>query len=118
MSDFEMCPIGTQARLAAIELVLDRAKQCAETEAKRADNAEAESRRLSDVVSLANRRSDHLGIRLGEVIAERDALLGVLRTIEATKRLAREMQQEWCPAAQWMVCMARAAIAKAGGDND
>ena len=78
MSDFEMCPIGTQARLAAIELVLDRAEQCAETEAKRADKAEAESRRLSDVVSLANRRSDHLGIRLGEVIAERDALLSLI----------------------------------------
>lgn len=55
--------------------------------------------------------------RLSAVEAERDALLGVLRTIEATKRLAQGMQQEWCPAAQGMVRMARAAIAKAGGGN-
>lgn len=42
--------------------------------------------------------------------AQRDALLGVLRTIKDTKRLAREMQQQWCPAAQGMVRMASAAI--------
>lgn len=34
----------------------------------------AEIERLSDVVSKVNARCDHLGIRLGEVIAERDAL--------------------------------------------
>jgi hypothetical protein len=42
--------------------------------------------------------------------AQRDALLGVLRTIKDTKRLARDMQQQWCPAAQGMVRMASAAI--------
>lgn len=34
----------------------------------------AEIQRLSDVVSKVNSRCDHLGIRLGEVIAERNAL--------------------------------------------
>ena len=50
--------------------------------------------------------------------AERDALLKALKTIKDIKRLAREMQQEWCPAAQDMVRIASAAIAKAGGGND
>ena len=42
MSDFEVCPVGTLQRLAAAKARADRAEQCAETEAKRADKAEAE----------------------------------------------------------------------------
>ena len=42
--------------------------------------------------------------RLAAIEAERNALLA------ENERLAREMQQEWCPAAQGMVRMARAAI--------
>lgn len=41
-NDFECLPVGTAARLAAAEARADRAEQCAETEAKRADKAEAE----------------------------------------------------------------------------
>ena len=55
--------------------------------------------------------------RLAAVEAQRDALLGVLRTIKDTKRLAREMQQQWCPAAQGMVRMASAAIKAVKGEK-
>ena len=41
---------------------------------------------------------------------QRDALLRVLKTIKDIKQLAREMQQEWCPAAQYMMCIASGAI--------
>ena len=68
MSDFEVCPIGTQARLAAVEVERDALK--------------ADAERLSDVVSKVNKHCDHLGIRLGEVIAERDALLSALLWID------------------------------------
>ena len=40
--NFEVCPCGTLQRLAAAKARADRAEQCAETEAKRADKAEAE----------------------------------------------------------------------------
>jgi len=48
---------------------------------------------------------------------QRDALLEALKTIKDTKRLAREMQQEWCPAAQGMVRIASAAIKAVEGEK-
>jgi hypothetical protein len=44
-------------------------------------------------------------------------LLEALKLISATKNLARELEAEWCPAATGMVRMARAAIAKATGEQ-
>jgi hypothetical protein len=52
-----------------------------------------------------------------ELRAQRDALLEALKTIKDTKRLAREMQQEWCPAAQGMVRIASAAIKAVEGEK-
>lgn len=66
--------------------------------------------------AAAELRRQHAEIE--QLKAERDALLKALKTIKDIKRLAREMQQEWCPAAQDMVRIASAAIAKAGGGND
>lgn len=109
MSDFEVCPIGTLRRLAAAKLRADRAEQCAATEAARADKTEAECRRIYDVISLANRRSDYLGIRLREVVAERDVLLEALR----------DMVSDHANLSAATLDFARAAIAKVeGGSND
>lgn len=72
----------------------------------------AEIQRLSDVVSKVNSRCDHLGIRLGEVIADRDALL------DAAK-FARTYLSLYGETAKQALEIVDAAIAKAqGGGND
>lgn len=71
----------------------------------------AENERLSKVVSNVNRRCDHLGIRLGEVIAERDALLHAAK-------FARTYLSLYGETAEQALEMVDAAIAKVeGGGN-
>jgi hypothetical protein len=102
MSAFEVCAIGTQSRLAQVEVERDALK--------------ADAERLSDVVSKVNARCDHLGIRLGEVIDERDALLAALKRLLPAYRKAVKLYDPNTD--DNLTVAARAAIARIeGGGN-
>ena len=108
MSDFEVCPVGTLQRLAAAK---------AERDALR-----AELERLSDVVSKVNARCDYLGIRLGDVMRERDALLKAAKLViawyEAEDDHSKADFYERMGMCRESEAACRAAIAKAvGGGN-
>ena len=66
------------ARYLAEQLDLgDASASLADSAADKLRQQAAEIERLQQVVSRVNSRSDHLGIRLGEVIRERDAALNL-----------------------------------------